>query len=110
MYLNFISNFQEMMMNQPENQVTAKRNKDDVSVVGEEQLEIERIVAVTEAEVLGVAIRSDELDILLEFGYKKSDKSNVAIIDTRKKLPIKMAKQLYEQLKEYFDSEDDVED
>jgi len=101
-----------MMMSQSKNkaQAQAKSNEENVKVVDEEELVIERIVAVTEAEILGMSMRLDKSDILLKFGYKKSDNGNIVIIDTRKRLPVRMAKELYTKLKEYLDNENEVEE
>ncbi|MBF4456799.1 hypothetical protein IRT38_15790 [Acinetobacter sp. SK-43] len=80
---------------------------DEVRIVKDDEMVVERVVPVSEAEILGMFIRKDNSGVLLEFGYSKNDSTNTAIIDTRKKLPIKMARELYEKLKRHFEKENE---
>lgn len=95
------------MMNKSRNKQKSIDYDDEIRVLKNDEMVIERTVPVSEAEILGMSIRKDNSDVLLEFGYSKNDSSNTAIIDTRKKLPMKMAKELYEKLKRHFEKENE---
>lgn len=69
-------------------------------------LNIERNVPVSEAEILGVGIRKNRKGVVLEIGYYKDKDKDIIVIDTRKLINLKMAKNLYSKLKVLFDDED----
>ncbi|WP_336931180.1 hypothetical protein [Acinetobacter tandoii] len=66
---------------------------------------IDRLVPVSTAELMGVSYQKNDRSIILEFGYIKNPDKEEVIIDTRKKLPHPMAVDLYRKLKEYFENE-----
>ncbi|HAV4458079.1 TPA: hypothetical protein R7Q74_002657 [Acinetobacter baumannii] len=94
-------------MSKDKRKARSVEDSEDYKEVSEKKLIVERMVPITEAEILGMSIIKDRSDILLEFGYSKNDNSNIAIIDTRKKLPMKMAKDLYEKLKKHFEGNEE---
>ncbi|QNX72850.1 hypothetical protein [Acinetobacter seifertii] len=86
------------------NKLTKKQKKFNEEI-NEETFSVERIVPVTKTEILGVSLQSDD-GIVLEFGFIKDDKEEVAIVDTRKYLPKKMVDDLYKKLKYIYENEE----
>jgi hypothetical protein len=75
----------------------------------ENDVVIERVVPISNVEIMGVSVKKDDGSVLLELGYIKNEKTGDVIIDARKELPIKMAKDLYFRLKRIFESSDSAE-
>lgn len=68
-------------------------------------IKVERTSPISETEILGLSIKKDKAydGVILEFGFMQDDTDQVIIIDTRKYLSNKMAKDLYEKLKSIFE-------
>ncbi|MDR0067804.1 hypothetical protein RFX60_11015 [Acinetobacter sp. 11520] len=75
----------------------------------ENDVVIERVVPVSNVEIMGLSVKKDDGSILLELGYIKNEKTGDVIIDARKELPMKMAEDLYFRLKKIFESSDSPE-
>lgn len=67
---------------------------------------IERSVPLSHADLMGFAFLTDE-SVVLELGYLKNTKKKEIIIDVRKKLPPHIVRELYEQLKYAFETDDE---
>lgn len=69
---------------------------------------VERTVPITDTEILGLSVKKEKGDdgFILEFGFMKNDNDDVIVIDTRKYLSNKMAKDLYNKLKSIFESDE----
>ncbi|MFV5642461.1 hypothetical protein [Acinetobacter oleivorans] len=82
---------------------------DSSEEIDENDVVIERVVPISNVEIMGLSVKKDEGSVLLELGYIKNEKTGDVIIDARKELPIKMAKDLYFRLKRIFESSDSAE-
>lgn len=74
----------------------------------DEVVRVERTVPITDTEILGLSVKKDKGDdgFILEFGFMKDDNDEIIVIDTRKYLSNKMAKDLYTKLKSIFESDE----
>ena len=82
------------------------RISDDNSTLEEDfDAAIDRVVPASEAELMGLASLKNGT-LLLELGYIKNIERHEIVIDVRKKLPEHMARDLYDRLKEIFESQD----
>lgn len=89
-------------MKKPE-EIDNQINKSDEEV----EVTVERTVPVTDTEILGLSSKKEKADdgFILEFGFMKDDKNEVIVIDTRKYLSNKMARDLYKKLKSIFETD-----
>ena len=69
----------------------------------ETEVAVERIVPISNVEILGISMKSDDSSVLLELGYIKNQKNGDVVIDVRKEMPLEMAEDLYLNLKNIFD-------
>lgn len=84
------------------------RTSDENSILEKDfDAAIDRIVPASEAELMGLASLENG-SLLLELGYIKNIGRHEIVIDVRKKLPEHMARDLYDKLKEIFESENNV--
>lgn len=74
----------------------------------DDTIRVERTVPITDTEILGLSVKKDKVDdgFILEFGFMKDDNDEIIVIDTRKYLSNKMAKDLYNKLKSIFESDE----
>lgn len=84
---------------------STKKQKKKYGDVPESDFKVERVVPVTETEILGVSLKKGE-GVILEFGFMKDEQDESVIIDTRKYLPKRMAEDLYLKLKLILEDED----
>lgn len=82
-------------------------DSEDANAVREESLNIVRSVPISEAEIFGFAKPKDKSGVILEFGFYNGRDKNLVTIDSRKLITLKMAENLYSNLKNIFEKNDE---